>query len=424
MIQTSENQYDIIIVGAGASGLMAAVTAGEKGASVLLLEKMPQAGNKILITGNGRCNITNIASVADYFKRVYPNGRFLKKAFSAFFHNDIISFLKINGVEVKEEQNGKVYPVSDKAQDVLNVFIKKINQLNIKILYNTSVEKILTKENLVIGVKANVSGASMVLNSNAVIMCTGGKSYPSTGSSGEGYNLVARIGHTIKPLLPSMVPLCTIGFKTKALQGLSLRNVTASLWVDRKKVQKSTGEMLFTHFGLSGPLIHKMSRVAVIALEEKRKVELSIDLFPELDEAELDRKLIHHLDNFGKKKISNMLGDWLPSKLIPYVLKENAIDENKLCNQLNAKERQKLKLSFKDTRFVIDAHRGFKEAIVTAGGVSIDEIDSSKMSSKLYNNLYFAGEIIDVDGETGGYNLQIAFSTGYLAAVSAVAELL
>ena len=418
--KTKMKIYDVVIIGGGPAGLMAACTAGEAGLSVLILEKMSRTGIKLLITGNGRCNITNTTGLSDFIKHIYPDGRFLRHAFSKFFSKDIISFLKNCGVETKVEEHGKVYPVSNKAKDVLAAFMTKALMHDVEIRYNSQVIDLLIEEKTIKGVKILTDDKKQDVFARHVIICTGGKSYPSTGATGDGYALTVKAGHTITQIRPSLVPLNTFGDKAQQLQGLSLSNVKASLWINNKKHSQSTGEILFTHYGLSGPLVHTLSRAAVEAVENDIKAEMSFDLVPQSDEVAFDKKLLEELNTNGKKQIDNLLKFWLPAKLIPLFLTECGIENNKECHQINAAERRKIRLLIKDLRFIITGHRSFKEAIITSGGINTKEIDSKTMQSKLFDNLYFAGEIIDLDGDTGGYNLQIAYSTGWLAAQSCV----
>jgi len=402
---------------------MAACKACEMGAGVLILEKMNRAGKKLLITGNGRCNITNTASIADFVKRIYPNGRFLKHAFSQFFNKDIIAFLEANGVATKVEENGKVYPVSDTAGDVLSVFLNKIHRNNGEIKYNCNVTGFEVDESSIISVKYTDEDNVFFAKARCVILCTGGLSYPATGSTGDGYTIARTLAHTITPTRPSLVPLITKGDKAQILQGVSLSNVRVSVWTNNKKHSQGKGELLFTHFGLSGPLIHSLSRGIVEALDLKQKVTLSMDLMPDSDEAATDKILLADLNRNGKKRIDNVMKLWLQSKLISVFLSECGINAEKEAHQLTAEERRKIRILLKDFRFEITSHRSYKEAIITAGGVSTDEINAKTMQSKLIDNLYFAGEVIDLDGDTGGYNLQIAYSTGWVAAVACCSKL-
>lgn len=407
-------QFDVIVIGAGPAGLLAAGSAASCGQRVLVLEKMKQAGRKLLITGKGRCNITNDAEVSEFIKHVYPNGRFLRSAFGHFFSVEILELLQRYGVEISLERGGRYFPTSNKAADVLTALLKWMNDLNVEIRCGERVEKLLIEEQSIAGVMAN----GRELRAAKVILATGGKSYPATGSNGEGYELARAAGHSITPPRPSLVPLETGGDFAQKLQGLNLKNVRATVWIDGKKSGEDFGEMIFTHFGLSGPIILTLSRIVVDALMEKRKVEISIDLKTALDEQKLDARLLRDLDESGKKQVSNLFKNWLPASMIPVFMQIAGIDPGKEGHQVSSKERKKIRNLMKDFRFTISAYRSFKEAIITAGGIPTKEIFSKTMESKMISGLYFAGEVIDLDAETGGYNLQIAYSTGWLAGKS------
>lgn len=405
------NHYDVIVVGAGPAGLLAAGRAAESGNRVLVLEKMGKEGSKLLITGKGRCNITNDAEISEFIPVVYPNGRFLRTAFSQYYSKDIIKLLHDHGVETKLERGGRYFPVSNKAKDVLQALLRWVNELKVEIRLNHKVEKLLVQNNILHGLVAN----GQTFTANHVILATGGKSYPATGSNGEGFELARSVGHTIEKLRPALVPMETAGNTAKKLQGLNLKNVKAVVWVNGKKEAEDFGEMVFTHFGLSGPIILTLSRTIVDALLQKNSVEITIDLKPALDEQKLDKRLIRDLNEHGKKQFSNILRYWLPSKLVPVFLELLAIDPEKACHQISAKERKQIRYLLKNMRFKITKSRSFKEAIITAGGITTREISPKTMESKIVKGLYFAGEMIDLDAKTGGYNLQIAYSTGWLA---------
>jgi predicted Rossmann fold flavoprotein len=414
-----QNNYDVIVVGGGPAGIIAAGRAAQLGAKVLVVEKMRQAGRKLLITGKGRCNITNNAPVTEYFKNIFPQGRFLKHAFDRFFNNDIIQLLNEQGVETIVERGDRVFPVSDSAADVLQGLLKWMNRNKVEIIYEAKVNGILTEANKVTGITIQKFNQESRIDCKNVIICTGGRSYPATGSTGDGYLLAQSVGHTIEEARPSLVPIVTKGTLAADLQGLSLKNVNAIVWVNGKKHKEAFGEMLFAHFGLTGPIILTLSRFVVDEIRKKNKVEISIDLKPALDEQKLDARLVRDLNENGKKQIENVFKLWLPSKLIPVFMQILQIDGNKLCHQMNAKERRSTMLLMKNFRFEVIDFRGFKEAIITAGGVSLHEIDSRSMESRIIKNLFFAGEVIDLDANTGGFNLQIAYSTAWLAAESA-----
>ena len=412
------NDIDVIVVGGGPAGFLAAGRAAERGFKVLLLEKMKKPGRKLLLTGKGRCNITNNLPASEFVRHVYPNGRFLHRAFSQFFSDDILKLLDKYNVPVVLERGGRYFPKSNKSVDVLRAFMKWNEKVGVKILTGQRVQELLVSNNIVQGVKANGQN----FYSKSVILATGGKSYPATGSNGEGYELARQVGHTIEKIRPSLVPLEADGDITKRLQELTLKNVRAVVWVNNKKAGEGFGEMLFTHFGLSGPIILTLSRIVVDELRKKNEVVITIDLKPALDEQKLDNRLLRDLNNNGKKRIVNMFKSWLPSSMIPVFIDLLKLDPEKECHQISAKERKAIRYLMKNFRFKITGHRPFKEAIITAGGVSTNEINPKTMESKLVSGLYFAGEMIDLDAETGGFNLQIAYSTGWLAGDSVGSE--
>ncbi len=415
--------YDLIIIGAGAAGLVAAGRAAQGGARVLLLEKMRRAGRKLLITGKGRCNITHDAPASVYYQNIFPNGRFLKHAFHTFFVKDILKILHDHGVPTTTERGSRVFPVSNNAADVVNALMQWMGKKNIDILYDSRATRLLTRQDSIEGVEVLGENGQKQYFAPNVLICTGGKSYPATGSTGEGYELARQVGHSVSDVFPALVPLVTEGDIASRLQGLGLKNVKAMVWVNGKKQKEEFGEVMFAHYGLSGPIILTLSRFVVEQLSNNHKVEISIDLKPALDEQKLDARLLRDLDAHGKKQIDNIFKLWLPSKLIPVFLDLLQIDGSKLCHQLTAKERKRVLLLMKDLRFVVSGHPGYKEAIITAGGVATKEIDSKTMESKKVKGLYFAGEVIDLDGNTGGFNLQLAFSTAWLAADSVAEKL-
>jgi len=405
------SNFDLIVVGAGPAGLLAAGRAAELGGKILVLEKMQQEGRKLLITGKGRCNITNNADIGEFIKHVYPKGRFLRNAFSHFYSTDIIELLERYGVDINLERGGRYFPTGNKASDVLKALLQWVNELKVEIRCAHRVEKLIVENDEIKGVQAN----GQLLLAKNVILATGGKSYPATGSNGEGYELARQVGHTIEKVRPALVPLETEHNTAQKLQGLTLKNVRAVVWVNDKKAGEDFGELLFTHFGLSGPIILTLSRLVVDELHKNNKVDLIIDLKPALDDQKLDKRLIRDLNEHGKKKIINIFRYWLPSSMVPVFINLLGLDPEKVCHQVSSKERKQIRYLLKNLRFRITNHRSFKEAIITAGGVSTNEISSKTMESKLIKGLYFAGEMIDLDAETGGYNLQIAYSTGWLA---------
>ena len=409
----------VIVVGGGPAGMMAAITAAEKGNDVTIIEKMPMFGKKLLITGKGRCNITSSLYMSEFIKNTPGNGKFLYSAFQNYTNQDIIEFLKKQGLEVKEERGNRIFPVTDKSVDVLNCFKKRIDELKIKYKLNTKVEKVLIKNNEVIAIRTNRD----IIQTNKIILATGGKSYPLTGSTGDGYKIAKDIGHTIVTIKPSLVPMEVYEKEMcKKLQGLSLRNVGIKIIDnDRKKiVYEDFGEMIFTHFGISGPIIlsgsaHLVKYKDIDYLLKKKYVEIKIDLKPALTEEQLDDRILRDFSEVKNKQFKHSLGKLLPQKMIPVIIELSKIDENKKVNEVTKEERKKLVQLLKNFTITIKDFRPVEEAIITCGGINTKEIDPKTMESKIIKGLYFAGEIIDVDSYTGGFNLQIAYSTGYTA---------
>jgi len=407
--------YDVIVIGAGAAGMLAAGTASESGAKVLLLEKMKMAGRKLRITGKGRCNLTNVATMTDFLKQVGKNARFLRPAFSNFFSEDLIEFFKQLGVQTITERGGRVFPESEDAVQIAEALTNWLKKSGVKVLYETPVEKLVVENGEIKGVSTKQSD----YYAKSVIVATGGVSYPATGSTGDGYKFAKAFGHSIIPIRPALVPLETKGDIAERLMGVSLKNVNVSVWFDGKKQGEEFGEMLFTHFGLSGPVILTLSRQFIADIQQNKKLTISIDLKPALDDNKLDARLLRDLNEHGKQKIQTFLRGLLPSKMLPICSELVQISEEKLCNQVTAEERKRLRIWLKNFKFEISGHRSFNEAIITSGGVEVGEVNPKTMESKLVKNLYFAGEVLDLDANTGGYNLQIAFSTGRLAGISA-----
>ncbi|MCK9611830.1 MAG: NAD(P)/FAD-dependent oxidoreductase [Bacteroidales bacterium] len=407
--------YDVIIIGAGASGLMCAGTAASRGLHVMLLEKMPMPARKLRISGKGRCNITNIAPQSEFMKHIGPDTRFLKYAFATFFSKELIHFFESIGVPTITEQGGRVFPASESAQDVVDALVKWAKKQGIEMICKEPVSCITVNDNKATGI---ILANGKHIPAKKVVLATGGASYPATGSEGDGYRMAKELGHTIKPVYPALVPFETDSDIPKRLQGLSLKNVQAHIWVEGRKTASAFGEMLFTHFGVSGPIILSLSRKIQPGEIKQKNVEISIDLKPALDHEKLDARLLRDMDEHGKKSFNSLLKLWLPSSMIPVFADSTGIPLEKTGNQISSAERKKIRLLLKDFRLRIIRTRGFAEAIITAGGVSTSEINPVTMESKLIKNLFFCGEVIDLDADTGGYNLQIAFSTGYLAGIS------
>lgn len=411
--------YDVIVVGAGAAGLLAAGTAAEKGKKVLVLEKMERAGRKLLITGKGRCNITNNAYASEHFKQIYPNGKFLKHAYKTYFTKDIVQLLASFGVETAVERGNRVFPKSNSAADIVKALLQYIKKHGVFIKYQSTVKKLIFEKNKVAGVIL-MSGEN--IKAPKIVIATGGKSYPATGSTGDGYILAKQAGHTIVEPAPALVPLEVANKQTQVLNGLLLKNTKASLWVANKKTSEAFGELLFTDFGLAGPIILTLSRQVVSAINQRQPVKIVLDLKTALDEQKLDARLQRDLNEQGKKQIEKIFKNWLPNVLIPYFLNRLQINPQKEGHQITAKERKGIRNLMKNLDFDISGYRSFKEAIITVGGVSTGEINPKTMESMKISGLYFAGEVLDLDANTGGYNLQIAWSTAYLAAVSAISN--
>ena len=403
----------VIVIGGGPAGMLAAISASMQGNDVTILEKMNSLGKKLCITGKGRCNITSSLPIEEFIKNTPGNGKFLYSAFQNFNNQDIINLLKEEGLKTKEERGNRVFPVTDRASDVLDALIKKLKKQGVKIITNCKVDDILIEEDRVIGVKAQ----NKIYEADKIILATGGKSYPTTGSTGDGYKFAKKLGHTIIEPKPSLVALETRGQSIEIcqkLQGLTLKNVGIKFVKDNKAIYEDFGEMLFTHFGVSGPTI--LSGSAHLVRTNIENVKLIIDLKPALSEEKLEERILRDFESEKNKDFKNSLAQLLPKKLIPVVVEMMNID--KKVNEVTKVERKKLVEILKKFMIEISGFRPVEEAIITAGGVSIKEINPKTMESKLVKGLYFAGEIIDVDSYTGGFNLQIAYSTGYTAGLN------
>ncbi|AMP20588.1 hypothetical protein AZF37_04840 [endosymbiont 'TC1' of Trimyema compressum] len=403
----------IIVVGGGAAGLICALAAKRAGKEVIILEKNKKIGRKICITGKGRCNLTNIADKNNIMSAFSENKKFLMSALNSFSNQDLISFFENLGIETKVERGGRVFPVSDNALDIVDGFYKALEKEKIPLHTDTEAIELLIidDQQKVFGIKTNKGDFK-----GAVVIATGGLSYPKTGSTGTGYRLAQSIGHKIISTFPSLVPLEVVERqRAKSLQGLSLKNVEASAFINKKKMASFFGEMVFTHYGLSGPIILSLSRLCVPALENKDLVEIKIDLKPALSSEQLDKSLLRLLDEHRQQNLNNLLEKRSLKKLIPILLELSNIDPYQKGYSVTKEQRKKLVSIFKEISFIINGHKGYEEAIVTRGGIDLKEINPKTMASKIIDNIYFCGEVLNIDGFTGGYNLQAAFSTGYVA---------
>jgi predicted Rossmann fold flavoprotein len=420
----------VIVIGAGAGGLMAAGRAAEKGASALLLEKMPTPGRKILVSGKTRCNLTNTRDLEDFISAYGVNGRFLYGAFHRFFREDLLDFMRRYGVETKTERGGRIFPSSDDATDVVSAFQKYLSEFGVELHTGVKVNRITVADGKVTGVQTDKGE----FPAEAVVLATGGASWPATGSTGDGYHIAKAMGHEIVKLRPGLVPLTVEEVElAKSMQGVSLKNVCLTVYSCRSEVidaprsckliiDTRQGEMMLTHFGLGGPLTLLMSLDIVDALENG-PVSVAIDLKPALKLEQLQLRLQRDFDTYSKRAFKSILKELLPRKMIEPIAKLSGIPADKPGHQINAKERDGLAVLLKSIRFNINGSLPISAAMVTAGGVSLKEIDPQTMASKLVRGLYFCGEVMDIDADTGGFNLQAAFSTGYVAGESAAAHI-
>lgn len=410
----SEKMADVIVIGGGPAGMIAAGAAGSKDKKVILFEKNEKLGKKLYITGKGRCNFTNKVDVNTLIENVVNNGSFLYSAFYTMDSARLIDFFEDLGLKTKVERGNRVFPASNKASDVTKALKKYLNNNNVQVIYK-KVTDILTENNKIKGIKTD---DDQIYQCQSLILAAGGKTYQATGSTGDGYDFVKKLGHTVKELYPSLVPLNVHeSYETKKLEGLSLKNVEIKIKdIDNSIIYKEFGDMIFTKNGVSGPIV--LSASSNLKNIEDKNYILSIDLKPALDHKTLDNRLQRDIKKYANKDFKNALDDLLPSKLIPIFLRRTGIDLRKKVNQLTTDEREKILSLLKEFNFTIKDYSSFNEGIITSGGVDVDEIDPSTMESKLIKGLYFAGELIDVDAYTGGFNLQIAFSTGYLAGLN------
>lgn len=429
---------NVIVIGAGAAGMMAAIAAAGNGHQVTVLEKNEKVGKKIYITGKGRCNITNACDVEELFNNVVTNKKFLYSAFYGFTNDDVVAMLNTAGLATKVERGNRVFPVSDRAGDVIAALVRIMKKLGVKLEYDTTVTEIITgtfdktddtadaadggKCGAAAGaIATTVTGvrcaSGKVYPADAVIVATGGVSYPTTGSTGDGYEFAQRTGHNVTALSPALVPFNVAEEDVKELQGLALKNSGVTIYDGKKKLYEDFGELLFTHFGVSGPTVLSASSYVAKKIKD-HPLRLVIDLKPGLDTEQLDARVLRDFDEFMNKNFNNALDKLLPKSLIPVVIRRSGIDEYKKVHEISREERLRLIGTIKNLEFTLTGLRGFNEAIITQGGVSVRDIDPSTMESKKVSGLYFAGEVLDIDAVTGGFNLQIAWSTGHLAGMS------
>ena len=404
----------VIVIGAGAAGMMAAYSSALCGNKVTVFERNEKAGKKLFITGKGRCNITNDSDVETILNNIITNRKFMYSAIYSFSNEDVKAFFEENGLHLKVERGNRIFPVSDKSSDVINTLKKALRNENVEIEYNILVKDLVVEDNTVKGV---VLKDGRKVYADKVIMATGGMSYPVTGSDGKGFDILRKYGHTITDLSPALVPMNVKEEFAKELQGLSLKNVDISFYRkegDKKPVYEEFGEMLFTHFGISGPIVLSGSSVAGKYLKEGNLIA-RIDLKPALSREQLDDRILREFTNGINKDIVNVMDNLLPKKLIPVMLDYCEIESHKKVNSISKEERNRMVEAFKGLKLTVTSLRGFNEAIITQGGVKVKEVDPGTMESKIISNLYLAGEMLDVDALTGGYNLQIAWSTGRLA---------
>lgn len=404
----------IAVIGGGAAGMMAAYSAAINGARVTLYEGNEKLGKKIYITGKGRCNITNACEIEDFFRNIPTNPKFLYSALYTFTNDALIDLLNENGLKTKVERGGRVFPESDKSSDVIKTISLMLKKAGVIVKLNDKVKKITVKDGAVSGIISK-SGEHAC---DGVIICTGGMSYPATGSTGDGYEFAKRMGHSVTHIEPSLVALAVKEQElTSIAQGLSLKNVKLTLSNGKKTLYSEQGEMLLTHFGVSGPLV--LSASAHLTEKNINGSKLAIDLKPALTREALDKRVVRDFEESSNKQLKNALFGLLPKSMAPLIIKYSGLDGEKFVHDIKREERDKLVEALKNLTFSVHSKRSLKEAIITRGGVNVKEVDPGTMESKLVNGLYFAGELLDLDGYTGGFNLQIAFSTGYLAGMSA-----
>lgn len=404
---------NLIIIGAGPAGLLAAYAAASRGISVTILEKNEKIGKKLFITGKGRCNITNDCDISDFFAQIVHNAKFLMSALYTFDNAELVALLEQNGLRTKVERGGRVFPVSDRSNDVIKTLEKMLRAVGVKLCLGCEVQNVEKTET---GFRVAIRGKEEI-DCRALVIATGGKSYPLTGSTGDGYRLAEAFGHTLVPPRPALVPLEDMHHICPKMQGLTLKNVNFSLFQNEKRIYEEQGELLFTHFGLSGPIVLSSSSF-IDHKKDPLALRAEVDLKPALSTEKLDARIVREFEENRNKQLKNVMTELLPSKLIFPFLRESGLDPEKSVNGVTKQERAQLVHALKHFSIMIADTRPIEEGIVTAGGVGVKEINPSTMESKLVKNLYFAGEMIDVDAKTGGFNLQIAFSTGFLAGAS------
>lgn len=411
--------YDVVVVGAGPVGMMAAIRAGQLGKKVMLIERNDTLGKKLKITGSSRCNITNTDSLNTFIDKFGKKGAFFRSAFAAFSNRRLISFFESKGLKFKEENRGRVFPISDNSRSVIKVLKEYLSENKVERNYNTRLTGIRKKKDYF---SLNL-GNDNYMATKKVILATGGISYTATGSTGDGFNIAEKLGHKITPLKPGLVPLKTSEKWVKDIQGITLEDVRLTFKYGKKKIVSENGNLIFTHFGISGPLVLDLSNQIVTVLENNKNIDLFIDLYPQMKNNELEEKLINEIENRSKTEFKNFMKLFIPNRIIPIFIELSGINSKKKVNQVNRKERNLIIDLLKTFPLTVNGYLSIEKAMVTCGGVSKNEIDPQTMESKIVNGLYFAGEIIDFCAPSGGYNLQEAFSTGYLAGESAAKSL-
>lgn len=408
----------VVVVGGGAAGLIAAARAAECGADVVVLEKMATPARKLRITGKGRCNLTNSAELVDFLEHFGRSGLFLRQAFSRFFSDELVGFLNREGLATVVERGGRIFPADGDAPAVARLLTDWNHRCGVQIRTRCPVNRLIVSDDTIAGVVSNGD----TIDADRVIVTTGGKSYPRTGSTGDGYRLARAVGHTLMPIRPALVPVIAANLDLGEMEGLTLKNVKARLYLDQKRKRDEFGELTFTANGLGGPIILTMSSQIVDALQAGSKVVVSLDLKPALDDAKLEARLLRDLHSRGLEPMSSILRGLLPKSLVSLCLGETGIDPSETGNRLGSDKRKRLRIWLKDFRVEISGYGTFEDAIITSGGINTREIDPKTMQSKMIRGLYFAGELLDIQADTGGYNLQAAFSTGWVAGNAAAQQ--